>query len=108
MNKSEAKAIIQNEVDQLRSKSYDDLRKMIDNGQITGERKGQSGAKYQIEIIAFWDDKIDCNIRVAGTIDESPHKPIFWKIPILNLLPIYISSVNYDFIKSPSQKFVGE
>ena len=108
MNKAEAKELIRHEVDGLRSKPYADLRKMIGAEPITGQRTGPSGEEYQIEIEAFWDDKPDGNIRVLGSIDESPHKPVFWKIPILRWVPVYTSSVSHDFIKSPSDQFVGE
>ena len=100
--------MIQREVDDLRSKPYADLRKMIGAEPITGKRTGPTGEAYQVEIDAFWDDKPDGNIRVLGSIDEDPHKPVFWKIPILRWLPLYITSVNHDFIKSPSDDFVGE
>ena len=108
MNKAEAKQLIQREVDDLRSKPYADLRKMIGDEPITGVRTGPTGEEYQVEIEAFWNNKPDGNIRVLGIIDESPHKPVFWKIPILRWIPIYTSSVTHDFIKSPADDFVGE
>ena len=108
MNKAEATGLIQHEVDNLRSRSYAELRGMIDAEPITGERTGLSGEKYQFEIESLWDNKPGGNIRVLGIIAESPHKPVFWKIPVLRWIPIYTSSVTHDFIKNPSGEFVGE
>jgi hypothetical protein len=108
MNTTEAKELIRSEVDNLRSRPYAVLRKMIGDEPITGERTGPSGEQYQVEIRAFWDSRPDGNIRVQGIIDESPHKSVFWNMPILRWIPIYTSSVTHDFIKSPSDEFVGE
>jgi hypothetical protein len=68
----------------------------------TFEVKGASGADYQIEIQFFWDQKAQGDIRVLGSIDENPHRPLF------GFLPIYSSSVMGDFILSPQGTFVGE
>ncbi len=37
---------------------------------ITFEVKGESGAEYQVEIQAWWDDKKDEDIRVSFNIDD--------------------------------------
>ena len=67
---------------------------MIDAEPITGERTGPSGKWYQIEIQAFWDGKPDGDIRVMGSIDDGGWRAYF---PLCE-----------DFIKSPSNEFVGE
>ena len=93
MNKQEAKNIIQNELKKYRLKSYDELKEIIDNP-ITYEMPLPKGAKYQIEIETFWDDKPNGNIRVIGSIDDGGIRAF---VPITD-----------DFIKSPSGKFIGE
>lgn len=104
---AEAGQVIQREVDNLRSKSYGDLRTMIATGPITGKRVGRRGEEYQFEIQACWDDEPDRNIRLIGSIDEIPHKHILWKIPVVRWVSMYSPPVTHNVIKSPSDEFVG-
>jgi hypothetical protein len=67
---------------------------MINAEPITGNRVGASGACYQIEIQASWDDKPNGNIRVVGSIDDGGLRAFF--------------PLTEDFIKSPLNEFVGE
>jgi hypothetical protein len=93
MNKEEAKIIIHEELNRYRSKSYDELKEIIDKP-IAYEITNPNGVKYQIEIEVFWDDKKNGNIRVLGNIDDgglSAFRPL-----------------SDDFIKSPSGEFIGE
>lgn len=94
MNKEEAKQIIRAELESFRAKPYSELVQMIDAEPITGERTGPSGEGYQIEIQAFWDNKPNGNIRVTGSIDDGGWRAFF--------------PLGDDFIKSPSNEFVGE
>jgi hypothetical protein len=94
MNKEEAKQIIGNELESLRTKPYSELVLMIDAEPITGERTGSSGNWYQIEIEVFWDHKPGGNIRVLGSIDDGG-----WRA---------FTPLCEDFIKSPLDEFVGE
>ena len=94
MKKEEAKQIISAELEQSRVKPYSELIQMIGSEPITGERIGPSGQWYQIEIEAFWDGKPNEDIRVTGCIDDGGLKALF---PLTD-----------GFIKSPSNKFVGE
>ena len=94
MNKDEAKKIITSELDQYRAKPYSELVRMIDCEPVTKEHHGSSGQWYQIEVEAFWDDKPNENIRVIGSIDDGG-----WRA---------YCPLNSDFIKSPSDQFVGE
>ena len=80
---------------------------MIGQEPETGQVVGASGEQYQFEIQAFWDSRPKGNIRVLAGIDECPHKPVFWSIPVLRWIPIYATSVNEDFIMSPEGGFVG-
>ena len=94
MNKEEAKKIIQAELEHFRAKPYAELIQMIGAGPITGERIGPSGQWYQIEVEAFWDGQPDGDIRVLGSIDDGGLRAF--------------SPLSDDFIKSPSDQFVGE
>jgi len=94
MDKKEAKLIIQELLQALRDKPYSELVQMIDTKPITGERKGPSGTCYQIELQAIWDDKANGNIRVMGSIDDGGLRAF---VPLTD-----------DFIKSPSNEFIGE
>jgi len=94
MNKKEARQIIQAELESYRAKPYSELVKMIDAEPVTGEVTGPSGKLYQIEIQAFWDGKPNGDIRVMGCIDDGG-----WRA---------VHPLTDDFIKSPSNNFVGE
>ncbi|MBW2248960.1 MAG: hypothetical protein JRF62_17635 [Deltaproteobacteria bacterium] len=96
MNTEEAQDILSLEVVAIRSKSYEELAALI-GSPLNFERKGPSGAAYQIEIQAFWDNprSPDGNLRVFASIDDGKFLSAFKP-----------SSV--DFIKSPDGNFVGE
>jgi hypothetical protein len=94
MNTQEAKKIIADQLKPYREKSYSELVKMVKQQPLTYEVRGQSGALYQIEIQAFWDDRPNDNIRIMGSIDDGG-------------LRAY-SPLSDDFIKSPTDEFVGE
>ena len=96
MSKTEAKAILDAEIDLFRTMPYADVVASI--GQVyTCERVGVSGATYQVEIEAFWENSAKKRVRVVGSCDKSPHKAIFWRIPLLRWVPIYASSVTWTF-----------
>lgn len=94
MNKNEARQIIRAELEPYRAKPYSELTEMIDAEPVIGEATGPGGTLYQIEIQAFWDGKPNGDIRVIGSIDDGGWRAIF--------------PLTEDFIKSPSDKFVGE
>ena len=96
MNTEEAQDILSLEVVAIRSKSYEVLATLI-GSPLNFEKKGPSGAAYQIEIQAFWDNprSSDGNLRVIASIDDGKFPSAF--IP---------SSA--DFIMRPDGNFVGE
>ncbi len=103
MNKEEMKAILAEHLARYRTRTYSQLLTLLESKQVdTFEIKGTSGADYQIEIHFSWDEKPRGDIRVLGSIDENPHRPL------LGFIPIYVSSVTDDFILSPQGTFVGE
>ena len=108
MDTEEAKAILRERLQPYRNKTYVELRRLIGAEPDTYLAAGPGGEKYQVEIEVIWDDKPNGDIRVCGTIDEFPHKPLFWKIPVLRWIPIYVSSVGEDFILSREGKFAPQ
>ena len=108
MSQKEAQDLISEKVGKYREKRYEDLVEMIKQKPERYELTGPSGTEYFIEIEAFWDDKPNGDIRVIGSIDEQPNKPIFADKPLLRWIPIYSSTATDDFILSPSGKFIDE
>lgn len=94
MNRQEAENIIAEQLKPYREKPYAELIKLIKQKPLTYELKGQSGALYQIEIQAFWDDRPDGNIRIMVSIDDGGLRAF--------------SPISDDFIKSPTGVFVDE
>lgn len=69
MDKVEARGILQEFMDDLKSRSREELLELIANP-ICIEKKGQSGAVYQIEYEAFWDAEPGGDLRVMAAIDD--------------------------------------
>lgn len=82
------------ELKPFRNKPYSELVQMINAEPITIVRISSNGKSYQIEIQAFWDDKPKGNLRVSAAIDDGGARAFF--------------PITEDFIKSPSNEFVGE
>ena len=97
MNKTEAKAILEAEIDRFRTMPYVDLVASVGGQVYTCERVGASGEMYQVEIEAFWESSARKRVRVVGSCDESPHKPVFWRVPLLRWIPICAASVTWTF-----------
>ena len=93
MNKEEATIVLNASLSKYRAKTYNELQYLL-NEQDTSEVKAESGAKYQLEIQAVWDDKKDGNLRVMGSVDDGGLR-VFK--PITN-----------DFIISQNGAFIGE
>lgn len=78
MNTAEAKAILDGELAKLRVKPYSELVPLIKEVQ-TLEITGLSGARYQLEFEARWDDPGKPNgvLRVLGSIDDGGIRAYF-------------------------------
>jgi hypothetical protein len=88
MNKAEAKSVLNNELDQFRTMSHEDLVRTVADGVYTTEQKGISGEKYLIQIKTKWKKRKKSIVRISANIrsaDESPQKSSTWNIPILNI-----------------------
>jgi hypothetical protein len=93
MDKTEAKIVIIEELKSYRSKSYEELVKLVGN-LMTYEIQGVSGINFQIEIQFLWDRQPNGDIRVVGAVDDGGWSAF---IPLTK-----------SFIKSPSGEFVDE
>ena len=93
MDKDEAREILSRHLAGYRSRTHADLVSLL--GQVdVAEIAGPSGAKYQIEVEVFWDDKTQRNLRVMAGIDDGG-----WR----SLAPLCES-----FIVAPDGSFIGE
>ena len=69
MNKHEALALLQAELDEYRQWSYGDLEKQIGE-EYHLEIAGPSGVEYQIEIQILWETTPQGRILVIGSVDD--------------------------------------
>lgn len=93
LNRVEANAILQSELQRFRERKYAELEKLVG----TRERKeilGGSGARYQLVVSGYWDGDPQKDIRVVAAIDDGGRSA--W-IPMTG-----------SFILSQAGRFVGE
>ena len=78
LNTAEAKTILDAELAKLRAKPYGELVSLIKEVQ-TLEVTASSGACYQLEFEAIWDDPSKPNdvLRVFGSIDDGGIRAYF-------------------------------
>jgi hypothetical protein len=93
MDKVEALAILEKQLEHYRGLRYGELLRLLDESQYL-EVTSRSGTCYQVEICAFWDDKTCVHLRVVGTIDDGGWRAF---VPLSS-----------DFIVAPDGSFVGE
>ncbi len=93
MDKDEARQILSRHLAGYRSRTHADLVRLLGAVDVA-EIAGPSGAKYQIEVEVFWDDKTKRSLRVLASIDDGG-----WR----SLAPLCES-----FILAPDGSFVGE
>ena len=95
MNRTEAHAVLAQQLAPYRARSYADLVAMVGTNSVV-EVCGPSGVEYQIEIEVMWDSPRDkVNVLVIGGIDDGRF--------LSALSPLCDS-----FILTPDGKFVGE
>jgi hypothetical protein len=94
MDKAEVQRLISTELEAYRAKTYKELVSLIGSEPITYDVTGSDGTKYQIEIEAAWDNEPNGNIRILGSIDDGGFRSF--------------CPMSDDFIKSPSDEFIGE
>jgi hypothetical protein len=93
MDREEVLSIARAEVAELRQATYSQLAERLIDKQENVERVGASGASYQVEIQAFWDNKPNGNLRVIVSIDDGG-----WRA----FIPL-----SEDFIRAPDGSFIG-
>ena len=93
MDKLEAKQILEHELSKYRTQSHEDLQRLLSEQDVF-EVTGNIGTKYQIEIQAFWDDKVKGLLRVSGAIDDGG---VSAYAPLCD-----------DFIVSSQGEFIGD
>ena len=96
MNKVEARAILEVELQHFRAMSHAELQEFIGSPHVV-ERPGASGVLYTIEIEVFWDSPHEPggDLRVIASIDDGRF--------LSALLPL-----SADFIMTPENRFIGE
>ena len=94
MDNNEAIQLLERELAIFRDQPYADLIHRIPERSLEYQRSAASGAKYQVEIQFFWDNRPEGNVRVMGSIDDGG-----WRA----FLPL-----SRSFIKSADDAFVGE
>jgi hypothetical protein len=97
MDEAEARVILQAEIDKLRSLTYEQLKERLLGEVEAVEVVGPSGAEYQLELQAMWDDprRKDGNLRVISSIDDGRAWRAF--VPLTD-----------SFSIAPDGSFVGE
>jgi hypothetical protein len=93
MDKTEAKKILTEQLEQYRTRSYSELTQLINQPE-TLTVVGVSGTKYGLEFEALWDHKPGNDLRVIGTIDDGGLRAL--------------SPLTDDFIMRNDGSFVGE
>jgi hypothetical protein len=93
MNKIEALAVLQGQLQPWRKRSWVQLREEVGSSH-RFEATAESGTEYQGEVQVFWDAEPDGAIRVMASIDDGG-----WRA----LVPL-----TEDFILAPDGTFVCE
>ena len=69
MDQTEARSILSDHLAVLRGRRYDELRALLDEPEVS-EVTGPSGALYQVELQAMWDNRRSGSILVIASIDD--------------------------------------
>ena len=108
MTKDEMREILGRHLAKFRTWSYAALSERVELDRKTGdclehfEGSGTDGTEYQMEFNAFWDDRPQADIRVAGSFSAVPQRRL------LGFLPVFMPHVTDSFIMSPDGSFVDE
>jgi hypothetical protein len=71
-DKADAKKALTKELSQYKEMSYQDLTKLFVTEKFIDAKEviSPAGAELQVEIEGFWDDTVDGNLRIFGSIDD--------------------------------------
>ncbi len=70
MDKVEARRLLEDFLDDLKTRSREELREFLANP-VCIEKTGKSGTVYQIEYQALWDKGPGGDLRIIASIDDS-------------------------------------
>jgi hypothetical protein len=70
VNRIEADAILTAELAKYEEFDYAELVAMVNEPKVTREVVGPSGARYYVDIRAWWDNKALGHVRVACAVDD--------------------------------------
>jgi hypothetical protein len=93
MDTAEAKVVIADRLATLRSQTRAKLEQRVGDPE-HAEIVAPSGATYQVETQAMWDDTKNGNLRVMVSVDDGG-----WRS---------IAPLSDDFIVAPDGSFIGE
>jgi hypothetical protein len=93
MDKAIARGLVRQELDKLRTHSYDSLCELLESP-ATKIVTGPDGKDYQVEIQAVWDAKPGAELRVVVSVDDAG-----WRA----LVP-----VSDSFIMTPGGEIQGD
>ena len=94
MDKAEARVIALARVRELRELSWAELRERYLDREEHADVTGPSATTYQVETLAFWDDREEGDLRVLVAVDDGG-----WTA---------FSPLAEGFIIAPDGRFVGE
>lgn len=93
--RTEAEELFAEQVRRWRQQPWQNLRRQIRHP-VAYDILGQSAVRYQFEVVVFWDDRPEGNLRVIVTGDDAKG----WRA---------LRRMRTDgFIKAPDDSFVGE
>lgn len=94
MDAVEARTVLAAELGRLRALPYAQLVDRLLGSEETFGVRGPSGASYQVELQAFWDDRPGGLLRVVGAVDDGGLRAL--------------APLTDAFLVSPDGSFVGE
>ena len=81
LKKSEMRGVLSSHLASYQFRSYESLAKKAERAHVDAvEVKGPSGTTYQVEVLFVWDDNL--GVRICGSIDTIPRRPLFGFLPI--------------------------
>lgn len=92
MDKIEARVLLASFLDELKTRSYPELQKLVSNP-VCLEKQGRSGVRYQIEYEAVWDFEPGGDLRIIASIDDGGL--------VSAMLPVCL-----DFLITPGGKII--
>jgi hypothetical protein len=93
MDVEEARQLLAMELAKYRSRSYEELRTLIDKPKTTFEMIGPSETRYYVDIYAAWEGRSKTAVRVFGCIDDGGWRAF---VPLTIVFAREIGGTTYD------------